>query len=1392
MRASLFIILSFLFLNTWLLAQPNVNQYQFRRIDISKGLSHNQINCILKDSKGFMWFGTMSGLNRFDGYQFKVFKHDIKDSLSIDDDFVTRVLELPDGKLLVATRSWMNIYDPKTEKFSHNIAGYFASLGLPNGVVMKTVKTPNGDFYFLIEKEGVFKYSISTRKASKMRINEKSYITSISRNKDGNFWVICNDGSIELLDAKTEKVVYHTDVVNKYNNTELMNYQIFADNENELWVYTFGDTKGVCRFNPATNQLTIINKESVPAKLNTNLVMGILQDNQSNIWIYTDHGGINVFDKKKKTIQYIVNDPDNNNSLSQNSINTAYKDDNGIIWVGTYKKGINCYHESIIKFPLYKNHPSQPNSLPYDDVNRFVEDAKGNIWIGTNGGGLIYFDKGRDVFTQYKHQSGNNNSLCNDVIVGLCMDKKQRLWIGTYFGGMDCFDGKTFMHYQHNPNDNSSIADNRIWSIYEDAANNLWVGTLGAGLDRFDRDKHIFYHHNVNIPNSIQSNYVSVLTENKKGDLVIGTASGMDILEKGTDNFTHYFYNPQDAGSLSNGNVNSLLIDSKGRIWVGTREGLNILNDKTKAFQHFTIENGLPDNAVLNILEDNKHSFWISTPKGISNIAVAENSGKDGAIDISCRNYDESDGLQGTQFNENAALKTKKGELIFGGANGFNVFQPESIVPNKQIPNIVFTDFQVFNKSISPGEELNGKVLLEGSITETKSITLNYNQNVIAIEFAALNYSNADKNKYAYKLEGFKDEWLVADGKNRKAVFTNLDPGNYTFYVKTANDNGKWNDNAIKLSIKILPPFWRAPLAYSIYLLIVVVVLYIGRIRIIHKAREKFAIEQERVEAQRMHELDLMKIKFFTNVSHEFRTPLSLILAPVDKMLKRAMEEGQKQQLQLIHRNARRLLNLVNQLLDFRKMEERELKLHSTKGDIVQYINEVSHSFSDVADKKNISFSFHSNIDNLETSFDTDKIERILFNLLSNAFKFTPENGHVGVDVFVKAKEDSNNWFEVEIAVQDTGIGIEANKQEKIFERFFQNDIPGSMVNQGSGIGLAITKEFVKLHGGNITVESEPNKGSCFKVTIPVLVVAIEKIVSAKSNDAPVIEMNGVESLEEIDIADEIEAEDLVVEEKPSMPKNKKPTVLLVEDNDDFRFYLKDNLKEYFNILEAINGKLGWQKALAAHPDLIVSDISMPEMDGIDLCKKIKHDSRTKHVPVILLTALIGEEQQLKGLETGANDYMTKPFNFEILLSKIKNQLTQQEQIKKTYQKQVEAKPTDIVVESPQEKFMQQVLTLIEKNISEPDFSVEDMSRGMFMSRVALYKKILSLTGKTPIEFIRQIRLKRAAQLLEKSDMTVAEVAYEVGFNSPKYFSKYFKTEYDKLPSVYMEEMRRK
>ena len=1364
MRLHLVVILIFFFSAAGVYGQPN--QIQFSKIDLSDGLSHNQVNAIMKDAKGFMWFGTFSGLNRYDGYGIKVFKHDPRDSTSISNDFITDIFELPNHHLYIETRSGPNVYNGLNETFARNPKSYFKGLNIAAKTIRDILKDNEGNFWFNAVDEGVFKYEVATAKTIHFRCDgkagaaslAKAPVSAIQKGPKGDIWVIHQDKTIERLDQRTGKVQQRLLVFKKASLTEYQDFRLFLDQEGDFWIYTLNNQTGIDYYSPATATKRFIDKGVM--RLNNNLINGIQQDNNGLIWIATDHGGVNLLNKRDFSIRYLINRENDQKSIGQNSITSIYKDSSGIIWIGTFKKGISYYHEKILKFPLYRHQGIIPNGLTYDDINRFVEDDQGNLWIGTNGGGLFYFNRKTGKFMRYRHDASNPNSISNDIIVSLYIDKQKKLWIGTYFGGLDSFDGKNFRHYKHQQGNAKSLADDRVWDILEDSKGRFWVATLSGGLDRLDRETGEFHHYKANAPNSVKSNFLSCLIEDSDGNLWIGSADGIDVLQP-NGKFLHYENRPGQNNSLINNIVYDLMQDSHGFIWAATRDGLSRFDPRSRQFRNFDAKDGLTEKTTLKIIEDKQRNLWVSTANGLFNIRV--NKPASGDFTYFFRKFDEQDGLQGNAFNANAAYKTRAGELLFGGSNGFNIFRPENINKDDSKPQIVLSDLQLANKTVGVGALVDNQVLLKNALHFTDTLVLKYSQNGFALEFAALNFFSPQKIRYKYKLEGFDQQWQELQENNRRATYTNIDPGSYVFKVVSTDASGNWLDNETSLKVTILPPFWKTKVAYLVYILCIGSTLFLLRRTGIRKARNKFLLEQERQQAKRMHELDLLKIRFLTNVSHEFRTPLSLIITPLEKLIKDAAS-SEKAQLQMIQRNGRRLLNLVNQLLDFRRMEEHEVKLQLKQDDIVAFIKELCYSFTDVADKNNIRLSFSTDRKSMITSFDPDKLERIIFNLLSNAFKFTPAGGKV--TLMLHARTVDQNQTELKIMVQDTGIGMEKDKHELIFERFFQNEIPDSMVNQGSGIGLSITKEFVKMHGGTITVDSEVNKGSTFTVTFlfPEQVVLPEEVVISQ----PLIEQQKHNHQEmAVDV------------------KSKKPVLVLVEDNDDFRFYLKDNLKEFYQIVEAVNGKDGWQKILGCHPDLIVSDVSMPEMKGTDLCKKIKSDKRTAHLPVILLTALTTEAQQLNGLETGANDYMTKPFNFGILQSKIRNLLQQQALSKKTYQKQVEFKPAETAVESVDDKFIRQLSLHIEKNLGDASYTVDQLSADLHMSRVGLYKKILPLTGKTPLEYIRLYRLQKSKPLLLKSQMTVAEVAYTVGFSNPKHFSKYFKQEFDVLPSVY-------
>lgn len=1350
----------------WQNAFGQNDEYAFSHINVNTGLSHNNVTAFLKDSRGYLWIGTQNGLNRYDGNTFKLYQHNVNDPASISDNFIISIFEGPGDKFWIKTQSGYSIYDQATESFNDDVGKYLKPYGVPDYRVMKIVKGLNGNYYFLHAVEGLFIYNPATGKtpsypsikgnpASLYSIN----VADMYPDSKGNIWIAYKDGVIDKFDIGKGKITYRsTAIANALVSKSYQMYRIFVDAQNDIWFYS--GPIGTYYLNPESNAIKHFYKDAPGHSLNANIVNSVIQDDEGKIWLSTDPGGVNLIDKRNFTISYLQKKENDDKSLSQNSLTELYKDEAGTIWVGTYKKGVNYYHQNIVKFPLYKHNPLLTNTISYDDVNAFAEDAKGNLWIGTNGGGLIYYDRKAEKFTTYRNNKNNTNSLSNNVVVSLAIDHEQKLWIGTYFGGLDCFDGKTFRHYRHNDADPYSLSDDRVYEIKEDHLHRLWIGTLSGGLNMLGPDRDKFTIYRAFRENSIHSDYVFSIIEDSRNNIWVGTSDGIDVIAP-DNKIKHYKHINGDVNSLVYNNVYALLEDRYGNICIGTREGLNILDPKTGKLKLYRKQDGLPDNNIVSLEQDREGNLWMGTANGLSKAQVSMANGQ---MKLQFINFNERDGLQGRQFNDDASLITRRGELLFGGGNGFNLFIPKDIRLNRTAPKLIFTDFQLFNASVKPGSEVNGKVILSKLITDTRNINLDYDDNFFSIDFAALNFLNPDNVRYSYKLQGFDEDWIAADNKVRKATYTNLSPGTYTFIARAAAIDNSWPVQKISLRIKVLPPFWQSTTAYLCYIAFALAILFFIRYRGIKKLKARFALEQEREEVKRQREIDSMKIKFLTNISHEFKTPISLIMAPADKLLKDPKLNEQGNDLAIIKKNANRLLNLVNQLLDLRKMETRELKLDLKEGEIIAFIKNITHSFNDIAEKGNIQLAFDTDTSLLKTVFDQDKVERVLLNLLSNAFKFTPDGGNVSVLLSCKQHVQVSEHCILKINVIDTGIGVPPNKVDKIFERFFQHDAPVAMMNQGNGIGLSIAKEFVKMHNGNINVEHVANGGSCFIVELPLPVLSIQ---TAGTAEVVIAKIKAVE---------------------PELQKKKK--VLLVEDDDDFRYYLKDNLAEHYNIVEAVNGKEGWQKALAFHPDLIVSDISMAEMDGLQLCSKIKLDNRTSHIPIILLTAMPNEETLLEGLNTGANDYLIKPLNFEVLLSKIKNLLALQTVTKDNQRKKIDIQLSDRNIPSADEKFMAAALRYIEANLQNADFTVEELSKHMCMSRVSLYKKLLLLTGKTPVDFIRSIRLRRAAQLLAKSQLSVSEISYEVGFNTPHYFAKTFKVEYDMLPSDYINHFR--
>jgi signal transduction histidine kinase/ligand-binding sensor domain-containing protein/DNA-binding response OmpR family regulator len=1371
------LLLSCIFLLTWLSIATAQEDINFTSLTTKDGLSSNNVNAILKDRYGFMWFATDDGLDRFDGANFKVYRNNPTVSTSLQANEILSLHEDKDGNLWVGTSSGsLSLYNRKKDAFIN-----FPSKPLENAIRNNVILSLSSDVegkLWIGHYDGISIMNKKTQRISDFSTGNSSrfmqHCNALFEDSRKRMWIGTSDGLflyIKETNTLTPFLYSANDATSISSNHVL---SITEDKNRNIWIGTMD----------GLNMLTKNGKEFTRFKhvegnrqtLNSNIIYSVVTDDSNKLWVGTSKG-LNILDIKTKNITGYNFDPRNKNGLSSNSIRCAYVAKEGICWIGTFLGGVNKYDQNLTLFNLVQSNPFDKQGLNAPIVTSFAETKDGNVFVGTDDGGLSLFDPKTKLFQQINIKSRRPEGKRLSIIT-LTMAGNDQLLVGTFGDGYFVYDPSSGKYEQMlRGTKTTDINSNQIYCIKEDRKGNRWVGTNGNGIVVLSNENRVLFKLT---PNPILSNdihlpingYIRDIVEAKNGDIWFAThGGGIAAYNPSSQKFKIY---TTENSKLPNDKVLTLLEDRHGNIWAGTfGGGLGLFNKKTSQFISYSEKEGLNNNNIYKIIEDSNGLLWISTNKGLSSFDTDTKK---------INNYSYHNGIQHNTFILGSGLRLRNGDLFFGGHEGFNYFNPANLKKNKTAPPVIITDLKISNRSVVPSED--GPI--QENITTAGEINLDHKQN-FALSFVGLNYTAPEQNQYEYKLEGFDKDWINI-GNASTVSYTNISPGKYVFRVRASNNNGVWNTQGTSIKIYVHPPFWRTIYAYILYALIIVGALLYLRHRGIEKIRrkyilqqERFHAEQERKETERIHELDQLKLKFLTNLSHEFRTPISLILGPVDNLIAQEKNNAFQIQLNMIKRNGKRLLNLVNQLLDFRKMEEQELKLQPKEGELISFVREVFDSFQDLSERKKIDFSFTSNIEQFHTQFDHDKIERILFNLLSNAFKFTLEGGSIRFEVEKKENDADNSSAWISMIVRDSGIGIPQDKIDVIFERFFQNTTEATILNQGSGIGLSITKEFVKMHGGTIEVVSEVEKGATFIVQLPF----VESIAGKQINEVLTVSLNN-----ETETIEQPEDEKGLVEE-PTNQSSIIPSILLVEDNDDFRFYLKENLRLQYKVFEAANGLEGWQKALSVHPTLIVSDISMPQMDGIQLCKKIKADKRTSHIPVILLTALTDEENQIKGLKTGASDYITKPFNFEVLNAKVKNLLVLNDTLKNTYTKRVEVLSPKIKAESSNDKLIQKIALYIEDNLTDTQLSVETLSKHVGMSRGTLYNKLLELTGQTPVEFIRSVKLDKAAQLLEQNELTIAEVAYSVGFSTPNYFAKAFKAKFNMLPSEYLNKIKK-
>jgi signal transduction histidine kinase/DNA-binding response OmpR family regulator/ligand-binding sensor domain-containing protein len=1253
-------------------------------------------------------------------------------------------------------------------------------------------------------------------------------ITHIIVNEDGSLWLGTFDNGLTHMawDNNGNPTYLH------YNKRSNHRFEIFSsaitalykESKNLLWIGTMWD--GLIQFDPESGTNRIFrHAPQNPTSLSHNTVSSICEDDSGYLWIGTGHilvqngGGLNRFDPITETFRHYKNDPADPTSLCSDIISCLEIDKQNVLWIGTVDNSITSIpiaDLSAEKKPVFRRYQNFWQKI----ITSIYEDRLGNIWISPQDMQIYKYDRQQNPFIYYGPISGKPGGMKDSGVECLYIDKKGNIWFGHHFSGLDKYDPVTdrYTHFPHIPGSNRGPSSNWITGIREDARGNMWISTYGNGMDCYNPVTGIFRNlrSDPENPNGLRSNYINFIVRNHKGALWIAAGStGLQLFDMHSDRFfniqedwgrdevgdivvlyedcegklwvgtskngiygllvhdrhvtavEHYFHDPHDYSSLGNNSICDIVrpqVYDTSALWIATDNGLNRLDLTTKTFTHFYEKNGLPDNYILSVLEDNSGNIWVSTTKGISKLSLQTNT---------FRNYDERDGLPFNSFGggrQNTA-KSADGQLFFSSADGSIGIYPARIRDNPHIPPVRLTDFKIFHESVK----------LDTAIQFLNAITLTHDQNTFSFRFAALNFTNPDKNQYAYKMVGFQDEWIPI-GIERTAGFTNLDPGTYVFRVKGSNNHGVWNEEGTSVKVIILPPWWSTWWAYSVYLLIGFGILYTLRRYDLKRQRLKHQLFLEHEHAENLCEIDYMKSRFFANISHEFRTPLTLILGPIKKWMPKLQNPELKDDLNMMQRNANRLYRLINQLLDLSRLESGGMTLQVREENIISLLRGYVQSFESLAKIKKVDLGFTAECESLCLYADRDKIEKIMYNLLSNAFKFTPLGGHIMVHVGSRGRLQRAPTPDLHplviITVSNTGSVIPANKIGRIFDRFYQVDASEIRGHEGSGIGLALTKELVELHHGEITVESTVEHGTIFTIC---LLMGKEHL--SAQDFAGTLRADTEQTISEVDLEPDAEQK-----RKSKIGKN-APRILMVDDNRDVRYYIRGHLESLYQISESANGKEGLQTAIAQIPDLIISDVMMPEMDGFELCRRLKTDERTSHIPVILLTARATSEDKIGGLETGADDYLTKPFDIRELQMRIKNLMTQREKLRNHYLQTMKLESEKAVAASADQMFLAKINTIVEKHMADAEYSIELFVQEVGFSHSQLVRKLESITGLTPSLFIRSHRLLRARQLLDQKTGTISQIAFECGFNNLSYFSRSFEIQFGQLPSDYLKNL---
>ncbi|GGK48066.1 MULTISPECIES: hybrid sensor histidine kinase/response regulator transcription factor [Flavobacteriaceae] len=1334
------------------------NNLKFKHFSSKEGLSQSSVVTILQDKKGYLWFGTRDGLNKYDGTKFVTYRHNSADSTSLSHSWITAIFEDTYGNLWIGTKDGLNKYNAKNNNFKQ-FKHSKSEESISDNEIWDLTQLEDASLW-IATNNGLDKLNITTNSFTHFK-NSKNNVNSISDNRvrgllkisDKKLIVITME-SIDVLDLETFNIKHLLYPKNVTKESHLNNAPtLFTDSKGEIWL---GYSNGLAIYSNKNNQFTdykIKDKNVI-----TSAVRTICEGFDGELWIGT-YTGLYILNTKNNKLRHFQHNDNDPKSLSQNSIYKIVKDSRGDIWIGTWAGGINFYDKSYDNFKLLSAGVNN-RMLNYKVISSIVDYGDNELWIGTEGGGLNVYNKKTGKFKYYKHNPNNIKSISSNNIKSIIKDHNNNFWIGTHDGGLNFLETSTKpFKFKHSLNNKTfeEVKDYRIIALFEDDNNNIWLGTSTKGLIKYNTSTKVF----TKLDSDLKS--VSTIIKSKTPNkILVGGSTGLEKIDVNTYKKTAINYNPSVNKNNIDRAVNCVLeIDSN--YWIGTEgQGLYFYDTETNKTTKYGIAEGLPNEVIYGILPDENNNIWISTNYGISRFDLHLKTFK---------NFDESDGLQGNEFNYGSFLKTKNGILMFGGANGLNFFNPNTIIENNFIPSV---DIYAINVSNKPFLNITDSI---------NKIELKYNQNDFSLNFTALSFSQPNKNNYAYKLIGFDTEWNYI-GNNKSATYTNLDKGDYTFQVKASNNNGLWNEKGDSINISILPAPWRTWWAYLIYLFIFSIMFYYARKFAITRINEKNELKREKLDKERLAAVNKLKLQLFTNISHDFRTPLTLIIGPVEQLLKqKGSNTFVKRNLETIQRNTNILLQLINELLDFRKSDDGKLKLYASESNIIPFIENIKLSFEELAIQKNINYKLTVSNPVIEVWFDKIKIKKVLLNLLSNAFKFTDANNNLFINVL---KETFENKEFLKIEIINFGQIISDEHIDFIFDRFYQLNQKG--VQTGTGIGLSLAKSLVELHKGKIEVTSSIENGTCFSVFIPLgknhlnseqCVNEVEEDTTNEVFDKPIFVQKELAKAKEI-------------EHKTTKLNENASTLLIVEDNQEVRDFIINIFNSKYNVKDASNGEEGVLIAKKNPVDLIISDVMMPVMDGFQLCKTIKTDILTSHIPIILLTAKTSPIHRKEGYKYGADAYITKPFDATILEVRVDNLLNSRKNLISKFKKDIILKPKELTITSADELFLKKAIEIVENNVSDIDFNVNVFTEQMNMSRSVLYRKFKAITDQSISEFVRTIKLKRAGQLLSQTDLNVSEIAYEVGFNDLKYFRKVFKKQFDELPSNYRKNYSKK